>query len=399
MGFRLCPSGIYEDEDFYWFSEFQFNAFYRVDKSTMKAELLFHFPEEELGKERLFGKVEKVGEWFVFSPTKATKIVVFHQETREIKQIPLKTPKHEGKIKYLENVKFGPPCVVGDVVYFIPTTYPAIVKLDLTTMTIDYLDNWIPPLEEKINTERNSQLNVYFLGFIKEEKNILLSCGCSNVVMTFDQETEQVEINEVIGKAEAFNGIAFDGQHYWLIPKLGANLTKWNRETGETQRISLEESWPEGPPMVVGPLFYKKKMFLSAGINSFPYEVDIESGVTKKMDSLHVLQENPKEYMHLNLSEMFNVRLVENNIHFNSGRNLNWYAYNIDTRELSCKTLPADEGGEIILRENDKKIKIMEHSFRNLEDFCGFVKSRQMESQEQGSTLQTIGQTILDATT
>lgn len=397
MEYKLTCVSLYEDESYYWFSELRFNAFYRVEKATMKAEFLFHFPGEVRTQGRLFGKPAKVGDWLIFPPRAGNTIALYNLNTEEVKSISIERNKNGGKVAYRPMAHFLRTISIGNQVYFIPLTYPAIMKLNVQTLELEYLDQWLPLLEEKIKKERSPLLNFYFSDALVKGTKAYLPCSCTNCVLIFDLEREDWEIVSIPGTVEAFQTIVFDGEYHWITPRFGGTLTKWNRETGESKAVPLVKHWPEGVPLVHSPEIYQGTLYLSGGKNGTPYKVDCQSGRVQQLDFLQELQKKPKEYGHLNLPEMFCSCLEGDLWHFISGRNLNWYTYNLDTQELTCKVLLADQVGREILGKIP--VKGIESQNNTLRDFCNFVKGPDSGVKDRENDGKTIGQTILDATT
>ncbi len=396
MGFSLSPNGIYEDEDFYWFAESQFNGFYRVDKKTKQPEFLFHFPEEELDQPRLYGKPEKVGDWLVFSPISAKNIFLYHMVTKEQKLIPFKEVKGEKKVKYLHQSKFSSPFIHGDMVYLFPITYPAILKLDVSTLKLEYLTDWILPLEQVLDKERKPQLNTYFAGRVRKENEVILTCGCSNKVFFFDINTNKGIWKVIESTVEAFHGIQFDETHYWLTPRLGSTLTKWNPDTDEITTISLADSWKDGPPMVIAPYLYQDKLYLMAGWDSHAYVVDLETDAVQQLDLLESVFTKERVYQLIILPNMFSIRFEDHLLHFVSGRDFQWYTVDLDKEELSSFPVEADEVGNYIL-SNNMKIMNQENQQRSLVNYANYVKLRTTMIEENQA--ETVGYKILRATT
>lgn len=397
MEYKLSCGSLYEDETYCWFSELQFNAFYRVEKATMKPEFLFHFPEEALTQERLFGKPEKVGDWLVFSPVSAKNIVLYNLRTKEVKTLPLKKVLDARRLKFVQGYKFANIIVKETIVYLIPSTYPAIVKLDLSTMSIKYLDQWVDKVENVLAQDRNVHMNAYFTSGITSQNKILLPFACVNQLCSFNTEKESFELLEIKGDAAAFNGIAFDGFNYWLTPKIGATVTKWNPETGETQCLELENSWPDGPPIVQSPLIAGNKLQLMAGIDSRYYEVNVESGEIFFVEFVNKQMPKKQELPNFPAADMLCTRLTGNQLLYISGKTHDWYTANLETKEVTYQTVWADKVGNEIMAQ--KTVTISETFGCGLQDFFAFVSNPTHTLNKTGKIEETIGQKILKATT
>lgn len=392
MEYNLSCNSYYEDEEFYWFAEIQYNGFYKVDKQTLKPELLFHFPEEALDQELLFSQILKMGDWFVFSPERAKQIVLYHAITQEIKTIPLAAVQGEKKIKYNPDLKFSAMASLEGKVYFFPFSYPAIVVLDLEDMTVDYVTNWVDQLENGVEEHRNSVLNSYFRSALVEGEKVYLPSACSNQLVIFDLKNHQVDCVSISAQEQGFNGIAFDGNHFWLTPLFGREIVKWSREGSEL--VSLAKN-TQGLNEIRKPFVYQKRLFLLAGFQNQTYEVNIVTHQVKVNEALS--QQVPqKQQLHTRTAFMIMASyFVGETLHFICGNDRNWYVYDLEKEVLTKKVIPMDEVGVEILKQ--RSVVRLETPSAHLMDFCHFV----IEMEQDGTgkkTEMTVGEKILKAT-
>lgn len=396
MRYKLSCVKLYEDEDFYWFSEMQFNGFYKVDKKTLESELLFHFPEESLGAELLFQDIAKVGDWFVFSPLRAKNIVLYNEKTKEVKSLSLKNVDLENKVKYIPSVKFSSLFVYDDSVFFVPFTYPAIVKLDMTACTLTYLESPIEQIEQVLAENRHPFLNFYFGLAIGAEDKIYLPVACGSYVAIFHMSTMHFALHPIRGTMLAFHNICKKGDLVYLGPRIGSDLSCWNEKTGdvETITLSLEENMDRS--FVHSPFFYQDQLYYSAGLGSAMYLVDLQRRVAEEVTFVNDIFPKNYELPYTPLSNMFCVRQEENLVHFISGKTHDWYTVNLETKESSFVTIYADPVGQKIMSE--KSLYLHENAEASLAVLCDYLMDEKYQK-ESKQLAETIGKTILDATT
>lgn len=394
MEYCLSCNSYYEDENFYWFAEQQYNGFYQVDKKTLTPELLFHFPEEEIETELLFSQVLKEGDWFVFAPQRGKQIILYHGITKEIKTIPLAPVEGEKKVKYNQNVKFSSMVSFEGKVYLFPFTYPAIVVLDLEKMTITYLTHWVDQVEKGVEEQRSSALALYFRCALLEAGKVYLPTACSKQMMIFDLKNHQVECVTVSKKEAGFNGIAFDGKHFWLSPLTGKEIVKWSPNGSEI--IVLEKELHESFYVIHSPLLWRNRLFFLAGFQHKTYEVDIDTKEVKVNALLSKELPQKQALQNLHGFMILPSYLVGTEFHFICGNDRNWYTYDLEKDVLSKKVILMDAVGVEIMRK--RNVFRTEISSATLMDFCSFVVERETDG-TQGKAEMTIGEKVLRATT
>ncbi len=396
MEYRLSCGSVFEDEQYYWFAELQFNGFYKVDKSTKKAELLFHFPEEDLAQHALFGAIKKVGDWFVFTPAVAKNIVLYNLKTEDLRSLPLKEVKGGKKISYNKNRKFSSVFIWGDSAYFIPNSYPAIVKLNLETFSLTYITKWLPGLERVLPEELDPRFNVFFGRGLVQGSTAILPCGCTNHVLLLNLENNSTKLIELESKASCYNAVAFDGTDFWLTPRFGGYLTKWNQETELCKTIEIGDTGELQRALFNFPLVRNSVLYLSALNNSHPYQVDLTSEVATKMEVLDESLPTSFELPNMPASDMFCSRIEGNQYAFISGRDRRWYQMDLDTQEISSFEILADEAGIKIMQE--KNLKAIERPHCSIPEFCQFLYQPESNQKIAEESQGTIGEAVFRAT-
>lgn len=396
MNCKLRCRKLYEDETYDWFSAMRFNGFYRVEKATEKAELLFHFPEENLEKENMFYDMVKVGDWFIFAPMTGKHIVLYHEKKKQVKTIPLKEEFIETLIKYAKEFKFISIAVVGTNVFFIPTLYPAIVKLDLKTMTLTYLEDWIAQVEVLPEFTKNASRKAYFFTSLVVDTQIYLPLVCSPHVIIMDGNTGAIKIEEVNGTVDGFKGIAFDGTNFWLTPSIGDCVTKWNPESKEVLSIQLSER-AQQTPLIYNPVIYQDTLYIPCGLDGIPFEINIKTGAFKESALLTTVSQVESELYDEKYADMFCISLKGNCLRFISGKNSDWYRMNLDTGEVSHEPVFIEEQGLNILKR--KTLLYGEKRTFGLKEFVNLMNSQESSAKEKEKAKQTVGEAILKATT
>ncbi|GHU18456.1 hypothetical protein FACS189475_03950 [Betaproteobacteria bacterium] len=236
----------YTDFDgYYWTSSYYGNALYRIDKNTWEAEFMGAFPEESACSSWLYQHSVVCGGKIYFAPFRATAIPVFDPKTGMFERIPFKEidEKTEDslKCKSIFTHHFFYAAAYGQYVYFIPHCYNAILRLDTEAKKIEYLDDWLPALEECVNYPLVGR----FYGVYQRNNTLYISARCANAVLELDMTTGKTRLHVINDKKLHFNGICGYGDDLYLLTFTDL-VIKFNPNTGEVKRIGTGEGVQAG---------------------------------------------------------------------------------------------------------------------------------------------------------
>lgn len=398
MDYQLSCNSLYEDEKYYWFSEWQWNGFYRVEKTTLQGECLFHFPEEPLDKEELHQQMVKVGDWLVFCPLSGKEITAYHLVTRELKRFPLKEMSEAKNLHYARIDKFFFQCAYGNEVFFFPGSYPAIVVLHLETMDLTYYENEVTEIGALSPNPSSKLFNRYFGTGSQKGHKVYLPVACAKFLGVFDLEKKQLERIPAKGKAESFFSAEVVGDLCYLVDRDRKGVSCYNETTQEWKWIPFYgdvgisvEKLNNGGTFIHGSYLYaypwSGKDFHK--INLETGEVTPATLLLERLDSQH-------QYPYSFYMGMLCVRVEGDTVSFFCGKTCDWYEVHMVTEQWSKKCILANEDGQKMLSE---KVWLGNESFStDLKSYCTFVKERKPFKASEEKT-QTIGQAILEATT
>lgn len=384
----------YEDDKYYWFSEMQYNGFYRVEKETGERELLCRFPEEDMEEEYIHSDIQKVGDWFVLSPRRGQDIVLYHTLTKEVKTIPLLPVSEERKLKNRQAGKFSSMAVFQGKVFFFPLVYPAVVMLDLSTMKLRNLTTGIDILEKDRMDSSGKKMIGYFKSSVQVEDKVYLPSAYSNHLLIIDLKKYGVKSFSIPTSGEGFQDIAFDGTFFWLTPIVGKELVKWSPQGSEIVYLG-EASWY----WMYGchePMVYKNRLLILARRENIIYDVNME---THQVSHCVPLMESIEKIQGLNKRNnplMFCSWLEGDTLHFICGKDHRWYAYDLEQEVLTSEAFPVDEVGEEILSRRPMVLEATTHC--TLMDFCDYIIGTEEEIEDETPKI-SVGELILKATT
>jgi outer membrane protein assembly factor BamB len=240
-------SYLVEGEGSLWFSTTIFNGLFKVDRETWQAEYLGSFPNEPLLQGNLYMKPAYGNGKIYFPPFNAKEIGVYSLSDQTFSKIAYDCPK-DGEVK----MAFTAAVFHEGYVYFTPYYYPAIMRLDTATGEITYHNEWLEPLQELVGTDKGELL----VNPLVNGDTLMIPACKANAVLEFDMNTQTSTIREIGKKGTLYNGICYDGEHYWLSPRHCERLTKWNPRTGDTTEISVPHSDGADSPDAFTPIVY-----------------------------------------------------------------------------------------------------------------------------------------------
>lgn len=389
---KLSCQYFYEDDRFYWFSEMQFNGFYRVDKRTLEPELLFHFPKDPLEKTQLCILWGKTEEWFVFLPQKSQNIVLYHGNTKELKVFPLKNYRETRNVTYCINMKFTSVWSYENEIFFFPSTYPAIVKINLLDMTLTYLDQAVKKVDSLISKASKGFPNIYFaLGDRKGDK-IYLPLGKENQIGIYDLKTGELQLEEVNGKQALYNRLLFHGEDCYLLPRKGGDLLCWNHRTKEVEAISVVDN---EVALLGNPFVHQKNFYLIDYHELRVYRMDLDTKTVQTEEFFQEILPDKHIFPNITMENIASPKVQGDILTFISGKTHDWYEVNLLTKEFTIKIIEADHIGEKIMSE--KIPFFIERRGVGLESYLDYLISGQYGTTKDKAR-QTIGQSILEAT-
>lgn len=264
--YTLAFENLVEAQGNFWFTSYDFNALFKMDMQTWKAEFVGVFTDENPNGSRLYSCITSHEGKLYFAPLSAKEIAKYDPEQGSFEKISLREPQGNIKSKYWPGFKFSTAVQYKNYVFFVPCSYPAIVRLDTSTDQLDYFSDWLDELE-RLTTDFN---DVYFWHKAVVIGSSLITAACnSNAVLVFDMETGASTVREIGDKANRFSDICYDGSDFWLSPRNEGPIVKWNMESNKWVEFG---EFPEG--YVSGKLSFNDIIYLDGYVWLFPYRAN-----------------------------------------------------------------------------------------------------------------------------
>ena len=211
----VWPCAFCVDEEDVWFLHGKMNLLMKYHKKTEKAEILGSVPGEEFFREFLYGAIYKAEDKIYLIPCWAREIAVYDISAHSFTKIKL-----NGIEKYENNLLFCKCFAEDKSLYCMPFQYGAIVKTNLCTQEITYID---------LKSCSENGGDIYIGNAVRTGNVIACIWNYSNQLLTFDLKSEKAE-TVVIGEKQ---------EQYAQIGKIKDELVLYNKSSGDILLISL----------------------------------------------------------------------------------------------------------------------------------------------------------------
>ncbi len=218
----------------YFFSR-DWNALYTTDLDSNRITFLGIMPEENVLARRLCAGIiyNRNREELILIPMTAKKIWIYDLKTAQWKGL---------ERKYMTDGDFHKEIFRAaeykNNLFLIGSNYPAIIRMNIDTYELDYLTEpytFLKPLKNGIEGYFRSD-------FCLKENQLLLASCLNNYVLKIDLNTFDFEWHEVGEYGFCYSGIAWDGEYYWLSPRTGTPIVKWDGKD-KTEYFPLPEEF------------------------------------------------------------------------------------------------------------------------------------------------------------
>lgn len=312
---------IYVDGEDAYFSDFCRNGLIKGNLLTGETELVATFPNE-FNRERLYCTIERYNNKLIFAPENAKEISIYDMDKKEFEKIKIKDENCD--YKFLMTVKYK------NYIFFIPSKYPAIIRLNLDTNEISYIDNWY-----KDNLAKNIKkdgIDIFNRDTCILGNEVYLTFYLSNVVMRFNMDTLSYNLYEVGNKDYKYSGISYDGEYFWLAPQGKLCIIKWNMKNNFIEEI---DNFPNDH--IEGKLGAIRSFYENGNLFIFPRDASSVIKIDTKTNNINKDKLFEDNEILSPLGEMFKfffVKKIENRIYAFSQKSLTLMVYDTEKNDM-----------------------------------------------------------------
>ena len=223
----LLFENLYDDGKYYWFTSWDFNALFRVDKSTWQAEYIASFPNEEIDGFRLYATIIEFEDNLLFTPLRAKEIAIYNKKSGNISKISFNN-MDIGYLKGYSGWNYYSAHMYKDYIYLLPHQRTAAIKYNIKTGTISTITDWIKSVT---NNYVLTAPRFIFRSILQSGKIYAPISGC-NLLEKIDLETQNVQIIECGEKGNTYADNCNLGEKYYIAPLTGNQIVEYDEIRG-----------------------------------------------------------------------------------------------------------------------------------------------------------------------
>lgn len=306
------------------------NLFYRfnlIDKTLHYCGRISVFDKEE---SKPFHSIIHYADLYFFVPFWNVNLVIYDAYKDSWKKIDLSSLKgFPCQENHLPGYFFG-ACLFRDQLFLLPFGCRQLIKYHIRTGKLSNCVDFGKTILKQ------DDLLFHRFAWV-DECNIILSCLCSNHVVIFNLETNEIKISTVGQEDYRFSIVIKYEDSFWLVVKNKLSFLKWNPDRGYIEELKV---FPKGCS-----ISNDRHCFDSANVylhNRFLYcfpascnmavKFDIKNGVAEEIESLRAycqdtdlnreqstfdggIQVKNKIYLHYQLNKILEFDLETENVH------------------------------------------------------------------------------------
>lgn len=213
-----------EAEGKLWFFANEFNALCNMDVYSHKVKYIESIPSENIFSKYLCASIKYSEGKLFLTPRGAKCISIYDIRKREFEEIELDIPVPYDTNPYVNWLKFISSIIVGESLYMIPRSYPAIIEMSLRTYKQIYHVQWLSDIKDKIV----DQDSFFWSDCIIKDKELILASSIANIIFSFNTETKSYTVLYSGDLQQCYSGMAMVGKNILLSDRKSGRLKLWN---------------------------------------------------------------------------------------------------------------------------------------------------------------------------
>lgn len=209
----LTPRVNYvKDGDTIWTVLVKENVVVKCNVESDKAEAVaaFRFMYEGIGGKLGYWFVDKYRNKLFINLTAESNIRIL--DTDSLRWEKIEIDEDRGQLSR-EDMKFWTSFCHAGYYWKVGFSYPGILKIDIETNEVIYLNNWIEELKRLCNL---TELDIYFgYGYSIRDNYVFLPVYCRPIIMKMDMSTFRCEFYEYPIKYKGFRVLSGDSNDIW----------------------------------------------------------------------------------------------------------------------------------------------------------------------------------------
>ena len=217
------------DEKVIWSVSWNLNGLFSFDTETNNLRFHGEIPNERAFEANLCVSLTKNKNSIMMAPYNSNCITKYDMDNSVFETIPL-----EGYVEH----KFSDVLSFSGNTYFVPYSYPALLKYNIKTSDISKISDICAEFPEI----KASNYECYFRkGAFIRDNSIMMITSAANVIANYNSESNEYRIYRVGNSDNKFISMVHDGKNYWLLT-LDGQLLKWNEQTESVEEINFYQN-------------------------------------------------------------------------------------------------------------------------------------------------------------
>lgn len=269
-----------EDENKIWLCLKNKNAICEIDKISKEVKILGSFPHNGLGEEELSLSVMKCGNQIIFCPFKANDIAILNISTGKLVFIEILPLLNDNNIIDIGIEKFYRMISYKNYVCFLGIRYPVIMRLNLITNQIDFLDDW----KKKIEEQKCKDAVFFTDGYAREENDFFFPIGNCSGALKVNLDTMEWNYIEVDSDVRGILGMTQVENSVWFTEHdiEAEKFYQWDLACRKVIQINLPSK-----DAYYAPLYYKKSLMFLGNYKHKSYRYETQSGRWEDISNLN----------------------------------------------------------------------------------------------------------------
>lgn len=340
----IVPGASYNAEKNPWFLSYTTGLFGKINWKNNNIELVGALDHGRRQDVSSYIDVILAGEELFFVPCYQDDILsvcVYNTVTERYSYISLRRSKVSAE--HPSDLTFIRGLFIGEHIYLIPTAYDAIVRINVNTHNVEYIDDWVNQFEEMMAKEDT----FHYYGFVSRQyvlngDFLYLPFAAMRAILKLNVKTLDEEIICIDVDSLGFSCICeYENGRFWLTGCCENQnwLYLWDEESNRImKRIKMQQNMSRLP--VIRMYRHRNKTYLLPWQNISNESLDILyiNDGEGELKNTCLLQDNknfPAEKMQLEFEIVYASDIDDGKLRFVRGRDLKWYECQLDMMKLS----------------------------------------------------------------
>lgn len=241
---RVRAVDMTKEDNKIWIAPAVSNSIYELDYNSRRVISLGEFQHKNYFYP--YCCVEKYKDKLFFAPQNAEYITVYDTSTCTSSCIKLEQVKNDRKEVYRNTLKFVNCYRKDKKLYLLGFFYPAIISIDMESMEVIYISDWLDEIEKRIDS--GDERGYFGGGSFEKDGYIYFACDCSNCLIKLNTANNTTEIIDLECEIDGITDMIFDDEYLWMTGRKEGfgYIYKYSFESKQTEIIYPNERPSKG---------------------------------------------------------------------------------------------------------------------------------------------------------